>query len=348
MPHWVIYLILTILLFLASAFFSLVETVFSSINRFKFEVKANNGSSNAKVVLWCDDHFDSALVTILIGNNAASVILSSVTTFLFVDNILKNIDSSLATLIGSLILTILLYIFGETLPKMIGRKMPNKLAKWTCYPLAFLIIILFPICSLFKGVSWLFKKLFKSKEEPEMTEEEFQNVIEYNENQGALEENESQIIQNSFDFSDTKVKEIFTPKDKMFTINLKNITLDKLVEIVCSTSYSRIPVYYDNPNKIIGILLVKNFLADYLDDKTVKTDLNDSIEKPFIVSPNVTIDDLVDGFQKQRKQIALVYRKNVLLGMVTMEDVLEELVGTISETSEVTPNKTSKKGRKKV
>lgn len=341
-------MILTILLFLASAFFSLVETVFSSINRFKFEVKANNGSSNAKVVLWCDDHFDSALVTILIGNNAASVILSSVTTFLFVDNILKNIDSSLATLIGSLILTILLYIFGETLPKMIGRKMPNKLAKWTCYPLAFLIIILFPICSLFKGVSWLFKKLFKSKEEPEMTEEEFQNVIEYNENQGALEENESQIIQNSFDFSDTKVKEIFTPKDKMFTINLKNITLDKLVEIVCSTSYSRIPVYYDNPNKIVGILLVKNFLADYLDDKTVKTDLNDSIEKPFIVSPNVTIDDLVDGFQKQRKQIALVYRKNVLLGMVTMEDVLEELVGTISETSEVTPNKTSKKRRKKV
>lgn len=340
-------MILTILLFLASAFFSLVETVFSSINRFKFEVKANNGSSNAKVVLWCDDHFDSALVTILIGNNAASVILSSVTTFLFVDNILKNIDSSFATLIGSLILTILLYIFGETLPKMIGRKMPNKLAKWTCYPLAFLIVVLFPICSLFKGVSWLFKKLFKSKEEPEMTEEEFQNVIEYNENQGALEENESQIIQNSFDFSDTKVKEIFTPKDKMFTINLKNITLDKLIEIVCSTSYSRIPVYYDNPNKIVGILLVKNFLADYLDDKTVKTDLNDSIEKPFIVSPNVTIDDLVDGFQKQRKQIALVYRKNVLLGMVTMEDVLEELVGTISETSEVTPSKTSKKGRKK-
>ena len=128
-----------------------------------------------------------------------------------------------------------------------------------------------------------------------------------------------------------------TRRKKMFTINLENLSLNKLVEIICSTSYSRIPVYYDNPNKIVGILLVKNFLADYLDDKTVKTDLNDSIEKPFIVSPNVTIDELVDGFQKQRKQIALVYRNNVLLGMVTMEDVLEELVGTISEKSEVVP-----------
>ncbi len=351
MPHWVIYLILTIFLFLASAFFSLVETVFSSLNRFKFEVKANNGSSSAKLVLWCDDHFDSALVTVLIGNNAASVVLSSVTTFLFVDTLMQGIDNSIATLIGSLTLTVLLYIFGETLPKMIGRKMPNKIATWACYPLAFLIIILYPISMLFRGISFLFKKIFKSKEEPEITEEEFQNVIEYNENKGALEENESQIIQNSLDFSDTKVKEIFTPREKMFTINLKNLSLNKLVEIICSTSYSRIPVYYDNPNKIVGILLVKNFLADYLDDKTVKTDLNDSIEKPFIVSPNVTIDDLVDGFQKQRKQVALVYRKNVLLGMVTMEDVLEELVGTISETSDVTPSKTtaekSKKGRKK-
>ncbi len=347
MPHWVIYLILTVVLFIASAFFSLVETVFSSINRFKFEVKANNGSSNAKVVLWCDDHFDSALVTILIGNNAASVILSAVTTFLFVDTIMKDLDNSLATLIGSLILTILLYIFGETMPKMIGRKLPNKIATWSCYPLAFLIILLYPISALFRGISWVFKKLFKSKEEPEMTEEEFQNIIEFNENQGVLEENESQIIQNSLDFSDTKVKEIFTPREKMFTINLKNLSLNKLVEIICSTSYSRIPVYYDNPNKIVGILLVKNFLADYLDDKTVKTDLNDSIEKPFIVSPNVTMDELVDGFQKQRKQVALVYRKNVLIGMVTMEDVLEELVGTISEKDEITPSKTTKNKKKK-
>ncbi len=347
MPHWVIYLILTVVLFIASAFFSLVETVFSSINRFKFEVKANNGSSNAKVVLWCDDHFDSALVTILIGNNAASVILSAVTTFLFVDTIMKDLDNSLATLIGSLILTILLYIFGETMPKMIGRKLPNKIATWSCYPLAFLIILLYPISALFRGISWVFKKLFKSKEEPEMTEEEFQNIIEFNENQGVLEENESQIIQNSLDFSDTKVKEIFTPREKMFTINLKNLSLNKLVEIICSTSYSRIPVYYDNPNKIVGILLVKNFLADYLDDKTVKTDLNDSIEKPFIVSPNVTMDELVDGFQKQRKQVALVYRKNVLIGMVTMEDVLEELVGTISEKDEITPSKTTKSKKKK-
>lgn len=346
MPLWVTYLILTLILIIASAFFSLSETVFSSINRFKFEVKANNGSKNAKLVLWVDDHFDSTLVTVLIGNNAVSVVLSMITTFLFVDNILTMVDSSLASLIGSLILTIILYIFGETLPKIVGRKLPNKIACWAAYPLTVLIIVLYPITLVFKGISALFNKIFKSAPEPEMTEEEFQNVIEYNENHGLLEENESEIIQNSLDFSDTKVKEIFTPREKMFTINLKNLSLNKLVEIVCSTSYSRIPVYYDNPNKIVGILLVKNFLADYLDDKTVKTDLNDSIEKPFIVSPNVTMDELVDGFQKQRKQIALVYRKNVLIGMVTMEDVLEELVGTISEKTAVPSKEKTRKGQK--
>lgn len=329
-------------LILASSFFSLVETVFSSINRFKFEVKANNGSKNAKLVLWVDDHFDSALVTILIGNNAVSVVLSMITTFLFVDTLLKDLDNSLATLIGSLVITIILYIFGETMPKQIGRKIPNTIAKWACYPLAVLIVIFYPISLLFKGVSFVFGKIFRSTPEPEMTEEEFQNVIEYNENHGDLESNESEIIQNSLDFSDTKVKEIFTPKEKMFTINLKNMSMDKLIETVCSTSYSRIPVYYDNPNKIVGVLLVKNFLADYLDDKTVKTNLNDSIEKPFIVSPNVTIDELVDGFQKQRKQIALVYKKDILVGMVTMEDVLEELVGNIDEKTTVT----EKKGKK--
>jgi len=345
LPTWVIYLLLTILLILLSAFFSLVETVFSSINRFKFEVKANNGSKNAKLILWVDDHFDSTLVTVLIGNNAVSVVLSMVTTFLFVDNLLTMLDNSVASLIGSLAITIILYIFGETLPKIIGREIPNKIAAWAAYPLSVLIVLLYPITAFFRGISFVFKKIFKSSPEPEMTEEEFQNVIEFNENHGVLEENESEIIQNSLDFSDTKVKEIFTPREKMFTINLKNLSLDKLVEIVCSTSYSRIPVYYDNPNKIVGILLVKNFLADYLDDKTVKTDLNDSMEKPFIVSPNVTIDELVDGFQKQRKQIALVYRNNVLLGMVTMEDVLEELVGTISEKSEIASQ--TGKGKKK-
>lgn len=336
LPTWVIYLILTIALILASAFFSLAETVFSSINRFKFEVQANNGSKNAKVVLWVDKHFDSTLVTVLIGNNAVNIVLSMITTFLFVDNLLQNVDNSLASLIASLSTTIVLYIFGETIPKQIGRKIPNTLAPFVSYPTILLIIILYPITSLFRGISFAFGKIFPRPAEPEMTEEEFQNIIEFNENHGDLETNESEVIQNSLDFSDTKVKEIFTPKEKMFTINLKNISLNKLVEIVCSTSYSRIPVYYDNPNKIVGVLLVKNFLTDYLDDKTVKTNLNDSIEKPFIVSPNVTIDELVDGFQKQRKQIALVYRKDKLIGMVTMEDVLEELVGNIDEKADVT------------
>lgn len=347
LPIWVI-LIIDVALIVASSFFTLTETSFSAINQFKFEVKANNGSRNAKLVLWANRHFDSALVTVLIGNNAVCVILSFLTTILFVDRLLGDYLGTWASLIGSVVLTIVLYVFGETIPKQVGRKIPNKIASVVVYPLSFFMIVLYPISILFRGFSLLTGKIFHAKPEPEMTEEEFQTVLEWNEDHGLIEENESEIIQNSFDFSDTKVREIFTPREKMFTIDLKNLSVERLVEIVCSTSYSRIPVYYGNPNKIVGVLLVKNFLADYLDDKTTKTDLNDSIEKPFIVSPNVTMDELVEGFQEQRKQIALVYKKNVLVGMVTMEDVLEELVGTIGEKSVVNldEKKTSPKSKK--
>jgi putative hemolysin len=182
---------------------------------------------------------------------------------------------------------------------------------------------------VFRGVTFLAKKIFHSEKAPELTEEDFTSVVETNEKHGLLEENESDIIQASFDFTDTSVKEVLTPKAAIYELNLKGLSARQLAEKICASKYSRIPLYYEKEDNIIGILIVKNFLAAYL--KNPHLEIKGYLQKPYIVSPSIRMDDMVDGFRKHHTQIALVYQGETLLGMVTMEDVLEELVGPINE-----------------
>ena len=326
-----LYLVLSLVFIILSAFFSLAETVYSSVNRYKMQVLADQGNKSAKLVLKILNHFDSALITTLIGNNAVAVALSVVSTALFITWFHNTIDEGLVSLIASIIITVLLYIFAETLPKQIAKKIPNKLATRIIYPLCFFYIIFFPFTMIFLGISLLAKRLFKGKKELELTEDDFNSVIETNESHGLLEENETDIIQASFDFTDTSVKEVLTPKEKMLEIDLKGLTNTQLIKQILNTNYSRIPMYYQNKDNIVGVLIVKKYLAEYLKDPHVS--LASSLEKPYIVSPTIMMDDVLDGFRSHHTQIALVYKDNHLLGMITSEDVLEELVGPISEKS---------------
>lgn len=327
-----LYLSLSIILIILSGIFSLTETAFSSLNKYRFEAEAKNGSRSAKHVLKVYEKFDSTLVTILLGINMISVILSVIFTDLFLMWI-PSLDDSVTSLIASLILTLVLYFFGETIPKQVARKMPNRCAKLTVYFLQFFMVIFYPLTLLFKGISFLVKKATKNKEEPELTQEDFTSVIEKNEEHGLLEENESDIIQNSLDFNDTKVKEILTPKKNMYMIDMKGLSSSELAKIICSTSYSRIPMYYEEKGQVVGVLIVKRFLAAHLENPNLN--IKDYIDKPYIVSPSIDIDDLADGFKLHHTQIALVYQNGKLIGMVTMEDVLEELVGDIGEKNQI-------------
>lgn len=325
--RYILYPILIFIFIALSAFFSLVETAYSCVNKYRIRALADDGNKSAKLVEKIIDRFNISLSVVLIGNNICSVVLSFVSTFLFVQ--LLPLEEGIASIISSIIITIIVYIFGETLPKHIGKKLPNKIVLKTAYPLVFFIIILLPLSLILVGLSSILNLLFKNKSEANLTEEDFNSVIEKNEEQGALEENETDIIQASFDFNDTAVDKVFTPVSEMFTINMTNMTMDKLASIVANTNYSRIPLYYSDKNKIIGILIVKNFLAKYLEDKHL--DLRKIIQKPYIISPSIKIDDLIDGFRTKHTQIALVYKDKNLIGMVTMDDVLEELIGPINE-----------------
>lgn len=324
-----LYLALIIIFVIMAAYFAMTETAFSCLNKYRFQVKKDHGSRTAKAVLFIAERFDTTLVVVLIGTNAASVILSVVSTILFTQRLFPTLDPSIAGLISTIVITIILYLFGETIPKQIGKKIPNKVASIAVYPLLVFYFLIWPIAMVFTGISWLAKKLFPTKEEPEVTEEDFTSAIELKEEEGLIEENESDVIINSIDFSDTAVKEVLTPRRKMFTIDLSGLTNEDIAKIVCETKYSRIPVYEGEINDIKGVLIVKKFLSMYLKKKSF--DIAKALEKPYIVAPNVKIDDLTDGFRTNHTQSALVYKDDRLIGLVTMEDVLEELVGPIGE-----------------
>lgn len=324
--YW-LYLILCLVALFLSSFYSAAETAFQKYNKFRFKVDASSGKKVAKAVLWVSHHFDSSLTTILIGNNLVNVALSYMFTIIFIR--LMPLPEGVSSLLASIVLTLIVYLFGETIPKQVAGKIPNRIASICVYPLIVFIFVLYPLTLLFQGIAFIVKKLFHSNKQPEMTEEDFTSVVEKNEKGGLLEKNESDLIQASIDFSDTSVKDVLTSHSAMFEIDLKGLSNEGLVKIVCQSKYSRIPVYYQNRDKIVGILLVKQYLAAYLDNHLVN--FLEYIEKPYIVSPSIKIDDLIDGFREKKTQIALVMSNGKLLGMVTMEDVLEELVGPIGE-----------------
>ncbi len=311
-------------------FYSSTETAFSCLNKYQFMVEADNGSKKAKLIVKLYDRFDSTLISVLIGNNLVAIGISTLSTVLFVALIGPYIDNGVVSLISSLSMSLITFLFGDTIPKLIAKRIPEKVASLNVYPMYFFIILFYPFAIIFRGLNALMMKIFRSKPEPEMSEEDFASIIESVEDSGELEENESDIIQASFDFGDTKVKEVLTPKRRMLTVNLKGLKNSDLVEIIKNSSYSRIPLYYEDPNNIVGILVVKNFLGAYFDDPLVAP--GKLMQKPYFVTPSITMEKLMEGFKANHTQLAIVEDKEgKLIGMVTMEDVLEELVGKIAE-----------------
>jgi CBS domain containing-hemolysin-like protein len=189
---------------------------------------------------------------------------------------------------------------------------------------------MFPITIIFDGLSKLFDKIFKAKKDDTFTEEDFENVVEKVSDEGLLEEEQSEIIQSALDFVDTNVKEVLTPREKMFTVNIRDVNREQLENILINTNYSRIPVYDREFDNIIGILNVKIYFREISKNPNVL--LRKIIQKPYFVSSSIMIDDLFNGFKKNHSHIAIVRNsKKQVIGMVTMEDVLEELVSDISE-----------------
>ena len=320
---------------LAHFFFSAGETALACANRFKMQVEADDGKKSARLVLHVCEKYDRALITVLIGSNIVSIVASAISTILFY-RLLSS--SSLVpdeiSMISSVVISLSIYIIGDALPKTIARSIPDTVSKLLVYPIYWLMLILFPITFIFDKLTRLIERLFKVKDETTFDEEDFENVVEKVSDEGVIEEEQGEIIQSALDFADTNVKEVLTPRKKIYALDIKNLDKEKLHQIIIETNYSRIPIYDGDIDNIIGVLHIKTYISAYLRNPNIS--IRRKLQKPYFVSSKIMIDDLFNGFKKHHTHIAIVRDKNKkVVGMVTMDDVLEELVSDISEPSQV-------------
>lgn len=331
---WLIIILLT----LACFFFSASETSLSCCNRFKFQIKADEGSKTAKLILRVTNRYDRALTTVLVGYDISSIIISTVSTLLFLEIFKDQMSDSAISLVSSIAITLLVYIFGDLMGKTMGKALPDTISFIFVWPIYILSIIIFPIAIVFESFGKLIDILFRGKKDDQFTEEDFENVVEKVSDEGLLEEEQSEIIQSALEFVDTNVKEVLTPREKMYAVDIKSINSESIKDVILNTNYSRIPVYEREFDNMIGVLNVKRYFKEIAQNPNIS--IRKIIQKPFFVSQRIMIDDLFNGFKRHHSHIALVVDKDKhVIGMVTMEDVLEELVSDISE-----PN--SQKGRR--
>ncbi len=337
MPDPISWLIIGILLFL-SFFFSAAETALSCCNRFKIAAEADEGSKSASLVLKIIDKFDQHLTTILIGHNIASIGISAISAVLFYNMFAGTNLEPYVSILNTAIMTMAVYLIGDTLPKTIAKLIPDTLSKIFSWPVYGLTFVLFPLTYLFALSMKLIEKIFKVKEQPVVSEKEFHEAVQQVAEDEILTEEQTDIINSALEFADTSVKEVLTPLEKMFAIDLSKINKQELNQLLLKTNYSRIPVYKENIDNIIGVLYVNNYLKAYLDNN--KVSIKKTLLDPYFVSNKIMIDDLFNGFQKHKTHIAFVRdEKKHVVGMVTMEDVLEELVEDISEPNKQGGNK---------
>ena len=327
---WVYWLIIALCVVI-SFFSSTCETAVGLVNRFKFQVKADDGSKTAKIILRICDHYDRTISTVLITHNLASVVMSTVATIMFYAW-MKNYTNvePYVPIISSIAVTFVIYIIGDILPKTIAKKIPDTITTVFAWPLYFILILLTPISILFELFAKAIDKIFKTSQEEEFTEEDFEDAIEQTTDEGILEEEQGDIIQSALEFEDTNVQEVLTPRERMFALDIRGLTHEKLQNILLTTNYSRIPIYEGSFDNFIGVLHIKTYVKQYMENP--KAPVRRMLSKPYFVSSKIHLDDLFNGFKRHHSHLAIVRNKDKkVIGMVTMEDVLEELVEDIGE-----------------
>ena len=322
-------IIIIAILVLGVAFFSFCETALLYCNRQRLKVQSDDNKRLAKLVLFILEHNDQSIITILIGTNVVNIVASVIATAV---SIMLLASEGSATIASTLVMTIVVFIFGEILPKSIAQARPEGSAKFICLPLLLIIISLTPISFLFLGLIKLIKALAKIEdEEDSFSEDDFQDIVEEGADDGVLDEEEADIINNAVEFGDKLVRNIMTPLDKVFAIDVEHTSRKEILATISETDYARIPIYKQTKDNIVGILLVKEYLHKAMTRANVS--YRSCLIETLKVQDTMEIDALVDYLQNKQNHIAIVIDKNnTVVGLVTLEDALEELVGTFEET----------------
>ncbi len=303
-----------------SAFFSSSETAITAPSKVRIKAMSDSGNRSAKTAYKLMDNFDKSITNILVGNNIVNLAMGSISTLLALDN---GINPTLMTVC----VTVVVILFAEVIPKSLAKEIGEPYTLKIAAPLKFISFILTPIAAVFRLISKGLTKLFDKNEEPTVTEEDVIDIIEDMEEEGSLDSDESRLLYSAFEFDDVSVSDILTDRRDILAINV-DLPDEEVLEIVKTSPYSRLPVYKGNFDNCIGVLRIREYLETYLEGK--KCELRSLLDTPLFVSPDRKIDELLSDMKRIRKPFALVKTKaGRIIGLVTMEDMLEELVGEI-------------------
>ncbi len=323
-------LIVFILFLLCGSYFSGAESAFTALNKIKIKSKAEEGNRRAKHTMYITNNFERALSTLLIGNNVARTAAASVATIIAANELPKNSNSALW---ATVVTTLLFFFFSEMIPKAFANDRSDSTALMLAGSLRVLMKVLGPLAAFFTWISKFFTRLFSGKQQPSITEDELIDIIDTAEEEGVVDADTSEMMRSAIEFAETRVEDVMTMREDICALDV-SMTNEEVLAFIRDHRRSRIPVYEGDLDHVIGILQVRKFLKGYYHDKNLA--LRPLLASPYFVSPDALIDDQLDRMSHSKNYMGLVRdAEGILLGLVTIEDFLEEIVGEIWDEEEV-------------
>ena len=318
-----------------SAYFSASEIAFNSANKMRLKKVAEGGSCTAKVAYGICDRFTTSLSAILIGNNLANIAVSTCTTLIVMNLFRDNV--AFASTVATILVTVVILIFGEIIPKILSKQNADTVARIVAIPTRILTVLLSPIVFIVMAILFVLRKIWGSDhkdDEPTVTEEELSSIIDTVEEEGVINEGQSELLQSTLEFSDTTIERIMTPRIDVTALDI-NDEEEKISELLSDmTQYSRIPVYEDSIDNIVGILSVTRYYKASLDGQA--PDIRSMMLKPCKLHKTMKLPAAFAKMRDAKIHLAIVIDEyGGTLGIITMEDILEELVGDIWDDTDV-------------
>ena len=310
-----------VILVILSAFFSATETAFTSLNRIRLKSRADSGNKRAALTLRIAEDYDKLLSTNLIGNNIVNISASTVGTVLFTKLFLDY-----GPLVSTVVLTVVILVFGEISPKSMAKENAEAFAMFAAPIMRVLMTVLAPVNYLFAQWKKLLSRIFRKSEEEGITEEELITMVDQAENEGGLDQHEGQLIRSAIEFNDLEVEEILTPRVDIVAAE-DTATMDEIAAIFAENGYSRLPIYHDTIDNIIGVIHEKDFhAARYHGQK----DVSAIVSNVLYTTGSTKISDLLRILQRAKAHMVIVVDEyGGTEGLCTLEDIVEELVGEI-------------------
>ena len=319
--------ILYLFFLFCSGYCASAETAYTAVSKVRLRTMADKGNKRAKKALWVCDRFDKTLTTILIGNNVFHASCASLSALL----VMRQFDEEYV-LYGTLLTTLIVYLFAEMLPKSLAKARSEAIALAFAPSMVLFVKLLTPVSALFSGISNVLSRIFSSGESKTVTEEELLSIIETIEDEGVLEPEQQALVNSAMEFREKLAQDVMIPIEYVVCVSSAT-PLPELAQMMKTTPYSRIPVYEGSPDNIVGILPVTLFMSHYVAGKPIL--LRKMLLKPYVCDSKTEIFSLLQRMRLNKLHMVFVTDETrAKIGIITMEDLLEELVGDIQDESD--------------